>query len=254
MVASGLVFQGLELPVRMKTRATYHPESSLRADELGIVIPPYKPTFPGPDYINNHHRFLSTALNLETDRVYLTAPGLLEHSWGQPINGWLRQEDALKLYELGFYVEGNILELGTYEGLSTCILAQAIADSGRAGTLSTVDLSYRQAVADNLQICGVDSRVKIITADAAVAMKNLPPQGFNFIFVDHSHSYDDVKEACLLLPEVAAPGAFVLFHDYNDARNGEEPDYGVYQAVNENLPSQFRFCGVYGCTGLYRAD
>jgi hypothetical protein len=219
-----------------------------------MVIPPYRPTFAFDGYINDHHHFLAQAQNTNTGLTLLTAPGLLDHADGRPINGWLRLEDALKLYELAYYCDGDILELGSYEGLSTCILADAMRDSGRHGSVYTVDLSYRQQVAQNARICGLNRLINIITADATAAIKSLSPKRFDFIFVDHSHTYDDVKAVCLLLPEIVASYGFVLFHDYNDARNGKEPDYGVYQAAIDHLPKQFRLCGVYGCTGLYRAE
>jgi predicted O-methyltransferase YrrM len=233
---------------------TYHPETYVEADELGKVIPPYRPTFGFGDHVNEHHRFLAHAMNPQTGILLLTAPGLMDHAQGEPIIGWLRLEDAQKLYELGFYCSGDILELGSYEGLSTCILAQAIADSGNTGVVTTVDLTYRPGVKSNARACGLASRIEVITADACAAIQTLHPKRYEFIFVDHSHEYEHVKDVCLALPELVTPGAFVLFHDYNDERNGNEPNYGVYQAVIEHLPKQFRFCGVYGCTGLYRAD
>ena len=231
---------------------TYHPDTYLEPDNVGKSIPSYKPTFPFTGYINDHHRFLSEARNPATGLLLLTAPGLLEHGVGAPINGWLRVEDALKLYELAYYCDGSILELGSYEGLSTCILAQAITDSGRPGAISTVDITYRQAVADNAAACGLASRVNIITADAVAAIRSLSARRFSFIFVDHSHTYNDVKAVCPLLGNIVSADAFVLFHDYNDPRNGKDGNYGVVQAVMESLPDRFQFCGVYGCTALFR--
>ena len=238
---------------QIDTRINFHPESVPRAEQLGVVIPCYRPTFAFDGYINRRHHFLAQAQNPNTGLTLLTAPGPLDHAEGRPINGWLRVEDALKLYELAYYCSGDILELGSYEGLSTCILAEAMRDSGRDGSLFTVDLSYRQQLVDNARICGLDRRINIITADAPAAIKSLSPKRFEFIFVDHSYTYDDVKSVCLLLREITVSSGFVLFHDYNDARNGKEPHYGVYQAVIDHLPKQFRLCGVYGCTGLYRA-
>ena len=61
--------------------------------------------------------------------------------------------------------------------------------------------------------------------------------------------------ACRLLPGVLEPGAFCLFHDYNDPRNADplDDDYGVYQGVTDGLaPARFSFWGIYGCTGLFR--
>ena len=52
---------------------------------------------------------------------------------------------------------------------------------------------------------------------------------------------------------LVAAGGFVLFHDYNDPRHGADPEHGVYQAVADAMPAgRFEFCGVYGCSCLYR--
>jgi hypothetical protein len=64
-----------------------------------------------------------------------------------------------------------------------------------------------------------------------------------------------VKSACIALPQVQNPGAFCLFHDYNDKRNMDPgcDDYGVYQGVRDGLdPARFAFWGIFGCTGLFR--
>jgi predicted O-methyltransferase YrrM len=41
------------------------------------------------------------------------------------VPGWLRPEDALKLYELAYYATGPILEIGTYRGKSGTLMAIA---------------------------------------------------------------------------------------------------------------------------------
>jgi len=62
-----------------------------------------------------------------------------------------------------------------------------------------------------------------------------------------------VRHACEDLKTLIRPGGFALFHDYNDSRNGNDPDYGVYQAVVDTFADgSFEFYGAYGCTGLYR--
>jgi len=53
------------------------------------------------------------------------------------------------------------------------------------------------------------------------------------------------------LHQLIAPGGFVLFHDFNDARN--RTDFGIYQAVLENFTDrEFIFSGLFGCTAVYR--
>ena len=55
------------------------------------------------------------------------------------IDGWLQPIEAHYLYKCA-YESANILELGSYHGLSTSIIAQAKIDSGNTGTITTVDV------------------------------------------------------------------------------------------------------------------
>ena len=81
-----------------------HPESWVEDKDLTSVIPPYRKTysFKG-EFINGFHKSLA------------------DHSstgvFSGPIKGSLRKADALKLYELGYFAPGGVLELGTYHGL-----------------------------------------------------------------------------------------------------------------------------------------
>ncbi len=230
---------------------TAHPETFLQASSVGAVIQDYKYTYPLKAFINPHHAFLD--LTPHNALVLLTAPGLLDHNVGTIIKGWLWKGDALKLYELAYYATGDVLELGTYAGLSTCILAQAVIDSGRAGRVVPID------IADvgwkiNADLNQVSHRIDFQLGPAIEKVNGLIAAGrkFGFAFIDHSHTYEEVAAVCPMLDKVMQPGSFVQFHDYNDPRNGREPDYGVWQAVVESLPPSFQFYGVYGCSGLYR--
>lgn len=91
-------------------------------------IPPYQPTyrFEG-EFIDKDHAF------------YATCP-MKEHLIDVGIEGWLRQEDALKLYEMAYFAQGPILELGSYHGLSTSILSLANYNSGLTKEIFSVEL------------------------------------------------------------------------------------------------------------------
>src|SRR5438128_632925 len=85
-----------------------------------VEIPPFRPTYAyGDGFVNESHA------------SYQTCPAN-EHLIDLGISGWLRREDALKLYELAYFADGPILELGSYHGLSTSILSRAAHDAGRA--------------------------------------------------------------------------------------------------------------------------
>ncbi len=227
----------------------------MAAGDLGTRLPPYKPNFPFPgEYIDPFHALIGSSARGE---------GLINPNqiFGVPIIGWLRRADALKLYEIGYFVDGDILELGSYHGLSTCILSQANCNSGARKQIESIDLSSGNCVKtmESLRITGLNRNVETTCSDATAAVGRLASDGarFQFVFIDHSHSYEPVYDVCQLLPKVVDPGGWCLFHDFNDRRN-EDPvhaDYGVYRAVIDGLDANlFEFYGIYGCTALYRRD
>jgi predicted O-methyltransferase YrrM len=233
-----------------------HPESFLRLDEVGTVIPPYRPTFALPgEYVDEAHRRLAL-LPLKDGFLIQLENG----RWlGQVIQGWLRREDALKLYEIAYFVGGDILELGSYHGLSTSILSRASRNSPRPKRIESVDLSPRSVLMTdwNLWRQGLKRGVRTVAGDALVEVRRRADRGavFGMVFVDHSHAYTPVYEVCRELRRIVAPGGFCLFHDFNDPRNYDpaDPDHGVYQAVVDGLaPVDFEFYGLYGCLALYR--
>jgi predicted O-methyltransferase YrrM len=175
------------------------------------------------------------------------------------IEGWLLPADALKLYELVYFCGGDVLELGTYYGLSTSVAAQASQNAGVENVIVTIDLSP-EAIARaraNLEGRPGAERIYPFVVDGGKAVRDLGDANrmFDFAFIDHSHAYEHVYDVCRSLDRVVKPGAFCLFHDFNDPRNAdaEVMEYGVHQGVLEGLdPSSFEFWGIYGCTGLFR--
>jgi hypothetical protein len=214
------------------------------------AVPPYLPTYEvAGEFINEQHRFYSSCPAKE---------GLVDLE----IDGWLRPQDALKLYELAYFAPGPILEIGSYHGLSTSILARAIADSGPEGRerrIVSVELDgAAQSVArGHLERLGLAGNVTFVQSDAEAYCRKAAAAGerFAFAFIDHDHAYASVHAVCRQLPGITLPGAFCLFHDWLDARNfqPEEADYGVFGATRDGFdPSEVEFYGVFGVAGLYR--
>jgi predicted O-methyltransferase YrrM len=175
------------------------------------------------------------------------------------IEGWLLPADALKLYELVYFCGGDVLELGTYKGLSTAVAAQASYDAAVGNVIVSIDLSAEviEIARANLDGRPGAERVYFFAVDGGQAVRDLGQANriFDFVFIDHSHAYDHVYDVCRSLEQVVKLGGFCLFHDFNDPRNSapEEIDYGVYQGVLGGLdPRRFEFWGIYGCTGLFR--
>lgn len=208
---------------------------------------PYTKTydFTGP-FINDHHAFYSTC---KKDGINIDIG----------IPGWLQQADALKLYELAYFCNGDILELGCNRGLSTSILAQAVRDSNKNMMILTNDLGEKNTAQamQNLKQLGLSKLVSPYVGDAVELCRILRENNrhFGFVFVDHAHTYTSVYEVCETLNTIVLPGGYCLFHDYKDLRNfdASNDEYGVWQGVRDGLSSElFEYLGLCGCCGLYR--
>ena len=237
----------LTVPKKLLSSINKNTDSWIPSAELGTRIPPYKPTF-------NIHGFLN-----ETHQSFSTCPLFQGQCIDVGIRGWLRREDALKLYEIAYIVQSDILELGCNHGLSTSILAQAVIDSKKRGRIYSIDIEslYVRKTKENLKRKGINNYVNMICGDGTEQCRQLIQEGksFEFIFVDHSHKYHDVAEFCKILPRLLLDQGFCLFHDFNDGRNNDPSlvDYKVSQAVCESLDlNDFEFYGIFGCSALYR--
>jgi len=175
------------------------------------------------------------------------------------IDGWLLPDDAMKLYEMAYFSNDNILELGTYRGLGTSIIASAANAAGSVGKVISVDIDpeHIDRAESSLQGRPGWKQTRLIVSDANAAIADFAGKSetFSFAFVDHSHRYEHMVLTCRRLHYIVSPGGFALFHDFNDPRNSDphNDDYGVYQAVTHGLDQQcWEFWGIYGCAALYR--
>jgi len=224
-----------------------HSHTFLTLEQMATSrVMPYRRTYEfAGDFIDEQHEKLGTARRNSNGFIDIGLYGLLSPT------------DALKLYELTYFCGGDVLELGTGYGLSAFIEAQASHAAGLDNEIVTIEiLPDRVAIAQKrlLSKHGCE-RVRFICGNYIHVLKEME-RSFKFVFVDHSHDFDNVYWLCKnYLAKVMEPGAFVLFHDFNDPRNPdkEHKDYGVYQGVQGGLDaSRFEFWGIYGCAGLFR--
>lgn len=175
------------------------------------------------------------------------------------VDGYLQHSEAMKLYELGYFSEGDVLELGTFRGLSTSLIARALHDSGAARTLETCDIdpAYSSSAEAFVEAQPGGTQVRFHVGDATEFMQELEVAGrkFGMAFVDHWHSYDATYSAAVRLDSLLRSGGFAMFHDYNDFFNADTDHvHKVYQAVQDTIAKNpnFEFCGIFGLSGVFR--
>ena len=221
----------------------------IRLDNIGAPQPYSKTHAFDDDFINARHA--------EIGRAPLGRMGI-PICIDLGIDGYLQRAEALKLYELAFFNDGDALELGTHRGLSTCLIAWGLLDNDGAD-LETIDIDpTANALAKaNVANALVGHKVTFTLKDATDRLDEMVAVGkkVGLIFVDHWHGYKETFEAAERGLKLLSPGGYIFFHDFLDPGNiiPEHP-YGVYQAVLDVFGDDQRaqFCGLFGSAALFR--
>lgn len=157
----------------------------------------------------------------------------------KPVAGWLYRDEAQLLYSLASsaWLPGCIVEIGSYQGKSTIMLASAAkahnhkvyAVDPHAEFDNGIDHygpQDRVAFLDNVIRSGfADTIIPVGLPGAVVAQGWQEPIGL--LFVDGNHSYEAVKADIEQWVHHVAGGGYIAFHDTGHA--------AVSRALNEFL-------------------
>ena len=170
----------------------------------------------------------------------------MEHYY-QSIHGWFNFEYIYNEAVLNAPETAHFVELGSWRGRSTTYLGVTIANSGKNIRLDAVD-TWRGSWAEEIHqkdpsvvndtlydefltnIEPVKNIVNPIRMHTLEAAKQYTDNSLDFIFVDASHEYEDVKLDILAWLPKLKPGCLMAGDDY--------ACIGVAQAVNELFPGQ----------------
>lgn len=122
--------------------------------------------------------------------------------------------------------EGAIVEIGSFEGYSTILLAEAantctkiFAIDPHVGKLCESDEEESHFTGDtwqtfnkNIQYAGVANKIRALKLKSEEAVLNWR-NPIGLLFIDGSHKYEDVKKDVLLWKPHLIPGGVVVFHD-----------------------------------------
>jgi tetratricopeptide (TPR) repeat protein len=155
------------------------------------------------------------------------------------VQGWLSDEDVDLLSATvvrAAPLRGAILELGSFLGRSTIVIARTLhllgadvsftaVDPHRAYDVGGIPETYDAFLA-NLRSHGVEERVRVARCCSHELAWDEP---IALLFVDALHDYENVRRDHELFDRFVVPDGFVAFHDYS-------PDFpGVVQYVDELL-------------------
>ena len=184
-----------------------------------------------------------------------------------PIPGWLEPEVAEYLYGVGAAAEGDVLEVGTYFGKSTFLIARGMRDAGRPGKLITVDVHWRGvdeatgkplilaedsqlSLCRTLKVHGLEDRVIQVIGWSRPAVARLDFRTIHTAFIDGGHDYESCAGDFFAVREKAPPDRRLrlMFHDYG-------PDFpGVQRTIDEHVRADPRFAPVVQVGSLFVCD
>src|SRR5688500_837692 len=141
----------------------------------------------------------------------------------EEVPGWLLTEDRLKLYDLASAADGPILEIRTYRGKSTIVMATALRDAGAAGSIVTLDVDREglEAARDETARRGLADRIAFARGTAESLFRLRPGFAPALVFLDGDHSRRGVARDLRALESRVPRVAALLFHDFNYARKDD---------------------------------
>jgi predicted O-methyltransferase YrrM len=117
------------------------------------------------------------------------------------------------------HLRGNpahALEIGTFEGRSALWFLENILTNPDA-SITCVDIftgPYEQRFDANVVASGLQKKIKKVKGDSRFALRTLPSDTYDFVYVDGSHDAKDVLSDAVLAWELLKPGGIMIFDDY----------------------------------------
>lgn len=158
------------------------------------------------------------------------------------IPGMLSEESGKFLYALCYtqQLEGDVVEIGSWQGYSTSFLARAVSDAGNGhmyaidhfkGNLGKEsffvvekpDLSdLRQGFQENMQRLGLGDTVRVLAMSNQEAAEQLHQEAvrIRFLFIDGDHSKEGVRRDVELFFPFLTKGSIVVFDDCSPNAQG----------------------------------
>lgn len=172
---------------------------------------------------------------------------------GKKVPAILGLREAKLLFSLvkGSIPEGVIVEIGSFMGGSTILLAKAskIANKRKVYAIDPFD-TYFPTSLKNIKNAGVDDWIIPITKTSIKAAKNWK-KPISLLFIDGNHSYGYVKTDFLLWEKYLVKGGIIAFHDSQRISHpirpdlpGRNKDEGPIWVVEENILHSRRFGNI----------
>ncbi|MBI4549387.1 MAG: class I SAM-dependent methyltransferase [Candidatus Omnitrophica bacterium] len=129
------------------------------------------------------------------------------------------------------------LEIGVFEGRSAIWMMENILTHPSA-RMTVVDLfpdDLKDRFVRNLNLSGFQDRTRIVTGLSQAALRSLPFENYDIIYVDGSHKARDVLSDAVLSWPLLKKEGILIFDDYSLNRGRYPADHGPALAIDAFL-------------------
>lgn len=141
------------------------------------------------------------------------------------------------LFRWASVVDGNAVEIGSYFGRSTVVIARGLSIAEKGGKVFAVD-PHSSKVCDydlflkNIEQAGIKEYVQPIRERSEVVLESREPKELfeskiGLLFIDGNHTYEGLKKDLGWI-DLVYRGGVIAFHDYNQSKYP-----GITQAIIE---------------------
>lgn len=144
----------------------------------------------------------------------------------------------------------NYLEVGLFEGRSAIWMLENILTDPTA-RMTGVDIfegELRDRYFRNLQLSGAADKVTTINQPSQIALRTLPLESFDIIYIDGSHVKCDVLEDAVLSWRLLKSGGLLIFDDYQHVASITAT--GLYEAPKVAIDAFFQ-CFDHRCEVIH---
>ena len=115
----------------------------------------------------------------------------------------------------------RMVEVGTYEGRSACWLLEHVLThpSSQLVCIDTFELlpAAEEVFRKNIRDMGAEDRIVLRKENSTDALRNLPAQSFDAVYIDGSHEAADVLSDGVHAWALLKTGGLLIFDDYSES-------------------------------------
>lgn len=127
----------------------------------------------------------------------------------------------------------NVLEVGSFEGMSTCYLLDHILTSETA-SITCIDIfetifgnKYEHRFDFNISQTGAQNKVHKMVGQSKEILRTLSLESYDLIYIDGSHIATDVLQDAVLCWDLLKVGGILIFDDYKYETPIEKPSDAI---------------------------